>query len=264
MLTLFQKSVLGTVAGGAMVIALVLAAKGPVLASGGVPLSGAPLSLFAPAGGGGIAAGVSTSGDGTVKVKPDVAIVSVGALAQATTATEAQSMVADRVDRILKQAKTLGIADKDVKTAGYQIQPQYAYAPDRAPRLTGYQASEQVQLTYRKIDGLGQALDALTQNDAANTMNVRLTIDDAKPAAAEARRMAIEDARGKADAMAKAAGVSLGHVLAVSDLSTPSVSVGDSSKILDRAAVGSAPAVTQVPAGDLDVTVRVLVQFAIQ
>ncbi len=259
MLSTFQRVVVATLGGGALLIALVIAAKGPAFASTGAAY-GAPLAMT-PLTGGAIAPGVVTTGDATVKVKPDSAIVSVGAVAQANTAAEAQAAIAERVDRILKQAKALGIADRDTKTTGYQIQPQYASGPDRAPRITGYQASEQITLTFRKIDDLGKALDALTGNDAANTMSVRLTIDDPKSAAADARRLAIEDARSKAGAMAKAAGVTLGRVIAVSDLSSSNPMPYDSVKYAMPAA-GRAD--TQIPAGELDVTVRVQVQFEIQ
>lgn len=260
MFSSFQKAVVATIAGAAIVIALVIAAKGPALASGGGQSFGSPLTMTTPVSGT-VAPGVLTTGDGTVKIRPDTAIVSVGAVAQAATAAEAQAGVADRVDRILKQAASLGVAEKDTKTTSYQIQPQYAYAQDKAPRITGYQASQQIQFTFRKIDGVGKALDALTANEAANTLAIRLTVDDPKPAAADARRLAIEEARSKAAAMAKAAGVSLGRVIAVSDLSSPSGQLGDSVKLAIPAA-GRAD--TQIPTGDLDVTVRVQVQFEIQ
>lgn len=261
MLTTFQKAVLGTIAGAAILIALVVAAKGSATA---VPLVSSGSSTYATPvyGGSPISPGIVTTGDATVKVKPDVAIITVGAVAQAPTAAEAQTAVADRVAKILQRAKDLGIADKDTKNAGYNIQPQYASGPNQAPKITGYQATQQISLTYRNVDGAGKALDALVQGDAANTISIRLTLDDPKSAQADARKMAIDDARSKADAMAKAAGVSLGKVIAISDLSaslpsTPEFSIG-------RGALAAPQPASQVPTGDLDVTVRVQVQFAIQ
>ena len=259
MLTTFQKAVLGTIAGAAVLIALVLAAKGEAAT---VPLvTGGSATLAAPVTGG-IAPGIVTVGDATVKVKPDVALVTVGAVAQAPTAAEAQAQVADRTDRILKKAKDLGVADKDVKNAGYNIQPQYASGPNQAPRITGYQATQQIALTLRNVDGAGKALDALVQGDAGNTINIRFALDDAKPTQAEARRLAIEDARSKADAMARTAGVHVGRVIAISDQSASGPIPLDF-----KGAVGAAvpaAAQVQVPAGELDVVVRVQVQFEIQ
>ncbi len=265
MLTMFQKAVLGTIAGAAILIALVVAAKGstsaiPVVAGGGSTYAGVGLTSAGPVNGGGIAPGIVTTGDATVKVRPDAAIISVGAVAQAPTAAEAQTAVAERIARILQKAKELGIADKDTKNAGYNIQPQYA--PNQAPKITGYQATQQISLTYRNVDGAGKALDALVQGDAANTIGLRFTLDDPKSAQADARKLAIEDARSKADAMAKAAGVSLGKVIAINDLQAGVSSTQDYFKGV--AAPVPAPLFSQVPTGDLDVVVRVQVQFAIQ
>ncbi len=260
MLTSFQKAVLGTLAGAAVLIALVISAKGSTPVS---LVSGGTSTLATPVNGGGIAPGIVTTGDGTAKVRPDVAIITVGAVAQAATASEAQAQVSQRVDAILRRAKDLGIADKDTKNSGYNIQPQYASGPGQAPKITSYQATQQISLTYRKVDDAGKALDALVQGDvAANTVSVRLTLDDPKQAQADARKQAIEDARSKAEAMAKTAGVTLGKVIAVSDLSSP-VSYGfDSFKGIG--APVAAPIAAQIPTGDLDVVVRVQVQFEIQ
>lgn len=258
--TTFEKAVLVAIAGSAVLIALVVAAKGSTVA-GVAPALGA--GLTATVGGvtsGGIAPGIVTVGDATVKVKPDIAVIIVGAVAQAATAAEAQSAVAERTDRILKRAKELGIADKDTKTAGYQITPQYASrGGDQPPRITGYQATQQIVLTFRNVDGTGKALDALVQGDAANQVSIRFTLEDPKPSQAEARRLAIEDARSRADAMSKSAGVRLGKILAVTDAGSPSP--------IERFALAPAAAPlggTQVPVGDLDVVVRVQVQFEIQ
>jgi uncharacterized protein len=261
MLTTFQKAVLGTIAGAAVLIALVISAKGGTTT---IPLvSGGTSTLATPVNTGGIAPGIVTTGDGTAKVKPDIAIISVGAVAQAATAADAQAQVAQRVDAILKRAKDLGITDKDTKNTGYNIQPQYASRTDQAPKITGYQATQQISLTYRNVDGAGKALDALVQGDvAANTISIRLTLDDPKKAQADARQQAIEDARSKAEAMAKTAGVTLGKVIAISDLSAGSPSTPDYFKGV--ASMPAAAPVSQVPAGDLDVVVRVQVQFEIQ
>ena len=257
MLSLFQKAVLGSLVGSAVLVSLVIAAKGSST-SASTPLVGGGLStLSTPINTGGLAPGVLTTGDATVKVKPNIAIITVGAVAQANTAADAQSAIAARVDQILKRAKDLGIADKDTHNAGYQIQPQYASGPDKAPHITGYQATQQISLTFRNVDGLGRALDALVQSDGSNTLSIRLGLDDPKPAQADARRLAIEDAKSKADAMAKAAGVTLGRLIAVSD-QTSSVPFDA------RGAQGpAAQLTTQIPVGDLDVIVHVQVQFEI-
>ena len=254
MITSFQKAVLATIAGSAVLLALVLAARGPAVAAT-LPAVAAPS--------GGIAQGILTVGDATVKVKPDIAVLGIGATAQADTAERAQALVAQRLDRILTQAKALGFADTDIKTVGYNIAPQYAYDQGKAPRITGYQATQMLQLTLRQVDRAGSALDRLVQNDGATNASIAFTLDDPKAAQAEARKLAITDARSKADAMAQTAGVRVGRVLAISDVSPQPVPLPY--QRLDAAGPVAQPApATQIPAGELQVVVRVQVQFEIQ
>lgn len=254
MLTNFQKYVLATIAGGAVLLALAIAARGPALAA-------TPAVTVVPSGGAAIPPGVVTVGEATVKVKPDIAILSVGATAQAATAASAQAQVAERIERMLAQARALGFADKDIATAGYSIAPLYAYDEGRAPTITGYQATQMLTLKLRAIGDAGKALDALVQNDGATNASVTFTLEDPKPAQAEARRLAVEEARAKAEAMARAAGVSLGTAIAISD--TTPLAIPYAEKRYDLAAPVPAPA-TQLPVGELDVVVQVQVQFAIQ
>lgn len=253
MLTTFQKAVLATLVGGAVAIALVLAARGPAVAAT-LP------ALAVMSGGGGIAPGIVTVGDATVKVKPDIAILAVGATAQAPTAAGAQALVAQRIDRILAAAKAVGIADKDVATAGYHIEPIYIYDKGQPPQITGYQATQMLSLKLRVIAEAGKALDALVQNDGATNASVTFALEDPKATQAEARRLAVEDAKAKADAMARTAGVGLGTVLAISD-TTPSYFPYE--KVV-AAPMPAADGRTQIPVGDLEIAVHVQVQFAIR
>ena len=139
MLTLFQKSLLGTIALAGLLLALVIAAKTPAQATTISPAVQVPIGLVPP--------GIVTTGDATVRVKPDAAIVTVGAIAQGATAEEAQTLLAQRIGTVLERAKTLAIEDKDTKTVTYRIDPQYAYEQGKAPRLVGFQGNQQIALT---------------------------------------------------------------------------------------------------------------------
>jgi uncharacterized protein len=253
MLTLFQKSLLGTIALAALLLALVVAAKAPAQATTISP------SVQAP--GGAIPPGIITTGDATVRVKPDATIVVVGAITSGATAEEAQSQLAERITRVLERARSLAIDDKDVKTVAYRVDPQYAYEQGKPPRLTGFQGNQQIALTLHGTDGVGKALDMLVQNDGATTATVSFTLLDAKAAQAAAREQAIQDARAKAQAMATTAGVTLGKIVSVSDVGSPAAV--DAFKMLIPAPATFAAISSQVPSGQLDVIVRVQVQFEI-
>jgi uncharacterized protein len=198
--------------------------------------------------------GVITSGDATVSKKPDTAFLSVGVESQQPTASVAQSDLASKAAKLIARAKALGVADKDLNTSGYSIGPYY---PPGGQTISGYRASEQLQLMWRSVDTVGKALDALVQEGGATNVGVSFGLADPKAAQAEARTLAITDARSRAQAMAGAAGVKLGPVMRVSDLTfsgypSAGYNVG-----------AAAPAASQLPVGELNVTVTVEVDFAI-
>lgn len=257
MLTTFQNALIGTIAGSALLLAfVVLAVRTPALAATG----GAGAGLFASqvVSNGGIAPGVVTTGEGTIFVAPDIAILSVGATVQAATAGEAQTQVADIIKKVLDAAKAAGIADNDIETSSYNIQPNYVYAEGRAPSISGYQAQQLVTLTLRDITKAGTTLDSLVRDTGATNATIAFSLDDPKDAQAEARKLAVEDARAKAQSMASAAGISLGRILSISDQS-----VGMPFKGIElRQSAGAAD--TQIPVGDLQIAVQVQIQFEIQ
>ena len=198
--------------------------------------------------------GITTSGDAAVAKKPDLAVISVGVDAQQSTASAAQSDLAGKADKLIARAKALGIADKDTNTSAYSVGPYYAPGSNT---ITGYRAAEQLQLKWRTVDTVGKTLDALVQEGGATNIGVSFGLADVKAAQSEARTLAVGDARARAQAMAAAAGVKLGQVLRVSDVSF----AGYSSSSYGISA--AAPATTQVPAGELNVTVTVEVAYAI-
>jgi uncharacterized protein YggE len=198
--------------------------------------------------------GVLTNGDAIVSRKPDIAFLSVGVDSMQTTAAAAQRDLADKSGKLIARAKALGVADKDMSTSGYSVSPNYT--PDGM--INGYRASEQLQLKWHDVNTVGTALDALVQEGGATQVGVGFGLADPKAAQAEARSLAIADARSRAQAMAGAAGVKLGSVLRVSDLSTS----GGSPAFRDFAPAAGSTA-TQVPVGELDIQVTVEVDFAI-
>jgi uncharacterized protein len=198
--------------------------------------------------------GILTGGDATVSKKPDLAIVAAGVDAQAATASAAQSDLNAKAGKLIDRIKALGVADGDLNTTGYWIGP--VYAPE-GQTITAFRATEQLQLKWHNVDSVGKALDAIVQEGGATNIYVSFTLNDPKPAQAEARSLAIADAKAKATAMASAAGVKVGQVFQISDLSTTS-----RVPYPYMASAAAAPP-AQVPVGQIDVQVSVEVDFAI-
>lgn len=234
-------------AGCALVVAVVVLAAGrpPILLS--AP-SAASVSTSA------LQTGVITSGDATVSRKPDLASLFVGVESQQSTASAAQSDLASKAAKLIARAKALGIPDKDINTSSYSVGPYYAPG---SQSISGYRASEQLHLKWHNVDTVGKALDALVQEGGATNVGVSFGLADPKAAQAEARTLAIGDAHSRAQAMATAAGVKLGQVVRISDVTFS----GFPSARFDLS--GAAPVATQIPVGDLNLSISVEVAYAI-
>jgi uncharacterized protein YggE len=231
----------------ATVCALVVAV---VVVAAGRP----PVLLSAPVASSVVESGVITSGDATVSKRPDIAFVSVGVESQQSSASAAQSDLATKAGKLIAQAKALGIADKDTNTSGFWVGPYYS---SNGQTITGYRASEQLQLKWHAVDTVGKALDALVREGGATNVTVSFGLADPKAAKAEARTLAIGDAHSRAQAMAAAAGVKLGQVVRVSDVTFS----GYRSESFSRNAAAADS--TQIPVGELNLTVTVEVAYAI-
>jgi uncharacterized protein YggE len=203
-----------------------------------------------------VGSGVLASGDATVSKKPDLAYISAGVQSQQGTAAAAQSDLASKAAKLISRIKALGVADKDLSTSGYWLGPNYSGG---GPTINGYRASEQLQFKWHNVDTVGKALDAVVQEGDATNISVGFGLADPKVAQAEARSAAIADARTKAQAMASAAGVKLGPVVRVSDLS--SYSRFPTPQRYSGAAMTDSS--TQIPVGELTVQVSVEVDFTI-
>ena len=245
-MTAYQKATLGILAAGIVVVAVTLGARPAVTAAGAATVANPPNP----------GQGITTSGEATIKVKPDIAILSLGMTAGSNSAADAQGQVAQRVGKVLKAAKDLGIADADVKTYGYSLSP--SYGPNSFPKITGYNASEQLSFTLRDVNKVGKALDALAGDAGATNASIQFALDNRKPAEADARAQAIGEARAKAEAMAKAGGVRVGQLLSVTDQQG-----GYSGGPIYAAPSAASGRDTVIPVGDLDVVIRVQVQYAI-
>jgi uncharacterized protein len=232
-------------AGSLLVAAVVVAFNRPVV------LTGTPLATTSS----GTTPAILTSGDGIVAKKPDLAVVGAGVEAQASTASAAQSDLAAKAAKLIARIKSLPTADQDLNTTGYWIGP--VYSPG-GQTITGYRAAEQLQVKWHNADSVGRVLDAIVQEGGATNIYVSFGLNDPKAAQAEARTLAITEARAKAQAMANAAGVKLGQVLRVSDVSSSS-----RGPLPLNFGAADVKAPTQVPVGELDVQVTVEVDFAI-
>lgn len=152
---------------------------------------------------------------GNAVQQPDQASVSAGVVTQASTAGDAMNQNARKMTAAFNALKAAGIRDRDIMTSQMSLQPKYDYQNRQAPKIVGYEVRNTVSARTDDLNNVGAMLDALVRA-GANTINgVEFSIKNTQAAKHKARLDAIAEARAKADSMAKAAGVRLGHILEI-------------------------------------------------
>ena len=195
---------------------------------------------------------------GTVKRIPDVAIISAGVITTARDAKSAMASNATAMARVLGALRSAGVAERDMATAQIGLSPQYRYVENQPPVVTGYQANNSVTVRFRDIAKSGAILDALVGAGANQINGPTLTIDKPEAAQDEARTDAIKTARTRAELYARAAGLTVKRIVAISETSTMS---GPQPMPYVRAQMADASAKSEVVPGEQDVGITVSVTF---
>jgi hypothetical protein len=154
---------------------------------------------------------------GEVTRVPDLAIISAGVQTLRPTATAAIEENAARMDRVRAALTRAGIDDKDIQTSAINLNPEYQYDQNRPPRLTGYRATNTVNVKFRDLKRTGAILDALVAEGANQINGPSLTIDKPESALDEARTRAIANGRARADLYARALGMRVVRLISVSE-----------------------------------------------
>jgi len=161
---------------------------------------------------------IVVTGEGSVSVAPDYAQIRSGVTTSAKTVKEASDTNAKAMTAITAALLDSGIAQKDIRTSQFSIEPDYTSAsPPSGPKLSGYRVSNQVNVTIRQIEKIGEILDRLVKAGATDAGNVEFLVSDPAKALDQAREAAVADARHKAELYARAAGVNLGRVEWISE-----------------------------------------------
>jgi uncharacterized protein len=205
----------------------------------------------------------TVSGEGKVTVPPDIALISAGVQAQGKTVIIVQDQLNKAVSAVTAAVKKAGVAAADLQTTNYNINPTYDYTAG-TQRITGYQASSNLTIKVRAIDTANTVIDAATQAGANQIGGISFDVDNKTKAQNDARKLAVTDAKTKAENAAKIAGFTLGRIINYSE------DFGNSPRpvpMFDKAvAVGSgvSAAPTEVSTGSTDITVTVSLSFEIR
>lgn len=210
--------------------------------------------------------GIIVNGEGETSVKPDLAKVNLGLEAEAATAQEAQRKNADQMTKIVAGLKALGLAEKDIQTTDFSLFPNRQYDKESGhEKLTGYRATNQVTVTVRDLKKLGQVVDDAIGNGANTVGNVTFSVETPEVWRDKTIAKAVLEARAKAEAMAKASGVRIRKIIAITE-STVDIRPYQADYGYKREALQSAADTagnTPLEPGNVKVTANVQITFGI-
>jgi hypothetical protein len=203
---------------------------------------------------------MAVSGTGRVTVVPDIAAINIGVRSEAEAVTDALDTNTAQANRISRALQELGIEEDDIQTSNFNVYPSDRYNPMTGQVEGRYFVVENtVNVTVRDLTSLGAVLTAVVEAGANNIYGINFNVEDREAAVAEARKLAIEDAKAKAQAIAEESGVELGEIISISVYSgyTPTIYYDAKGGAYSEAAV-------PIAAGTLSITMEASLTYSIK
>jgi uncharacterized protein YggE len=162
---------------------------------------------------------ITVNGQGKVSFPPDIATIQTGVVTHRAAAADALSANSEVMNDITDLLKTFDIASKDIQTSNINVRPDYKRNErgSRENEIVGYQVTNQLNVKVHNLEDLGKILDALVKAGSNQISGVAFGVDNPESLLNEARRMAVKDARSRAELYAQVAGVNVGEVLSISE-----------------------------------------------
>ncbi len=206
---------------------------------------------------------ITISGEGKIVAIPDIATISLGIQTEKKTVADAQKENTDKMNSLIKELKGLDIEAKDIQTANYSIYPRYDWTTNKQV-LIGYNVSQTAEVKIRDLEKVGTVIEAAGRLGANQIGGLNFTIDEPEKLRQQAREKALENAKEKADALAKIAGVKLGRLVSFTeDNSNQPYPIYKSYALEARSADSAAGMAPQVEPGSQDVIVNVTVTYEV-
>lgn len=169
---------------------------------------------------------ISVSGEGEQFAIPDTAVFTFSVIETAETVGETEDLASEKVNAAVAALEEMGIEEKDIKTVSFNLYPKYEWTtpeclrypcPGRTQVQTGFEVNSSVQVKVRDTAEAGAAIEAVTGLEVQNVSGLSFSVADEDEVMAEARALAIEDAKAKAEKLAEELGVRLVRIVGFSE-----------------------------------------------
>ncbi len=207
---------------------------------------------------------ITLSADASVTVVPDIAKVNLSIIETGKDVGTIQKTATDKINKLTKELKEIGILEKDIRTSQYNLYPQYSWDSQGKRNFQGYELSETIEVKIRNLDTVGKVLTTAT-NAGINTIgDLNFSVDEPEKFESEAREKALLKAKEKAESLAKVAGVKLGKIINFSESSNQPGPMPYYSKAMEAGFGGADVATPNINPGTQELTMSVYVTFEIE
>jgi uncharacterized protein YggE len=202
---------------------------------------------------------LTTNGRGETRLAPDYAYVTIGVMNPAQNAVDAASENARRFESIMGVLRAFGLNDRQLLTSRYNLTQNFEYPKNGQPKPSGFVARSTIRAEVHRLEDLGKIIDASIASGATEVSGVQFLASNTDEARRTAMTEAVRQARADADAMARAAGGSLGRLIALNSggISQPIYNAGGNVFAASAIVMSGGPPPTTIAPGDLIVTAQV-------
>lgn len=205
---------------------------------------------------------VVTSGEGLVHAVPDRAWITISAESRASTAREAQRRNTEAMTPVLAKLKSAGVPADAIRTVAYDVQYEWDFVNNKRVGR-GYVARNTIDVRVDSIDRVGEFLEIAVGAGATALGGIRFDLKDQAKLEREALRLAVLDARAKADAAAAGAGRNVDRILRIEEggVEVPPMPVRMMRQAAQANAADLAPPIS---AGQMEIRARATVTAALK
>lgn len=204
---------------------------------------------------------IAVTGEGSVRRMPDLAVVSAAVSVRDRKLDAARDRANARASEILAALHTIGVLEEDVQAPSLQVHPTYDHVRGTT-KLSGYEATRPFSIRVRDISQLGVIFDVLVDDGPTQIHGTSMELAEPEGAAQEALAAAVAHAQGRAEALATAAGVTLGAPLRIEEEGGGMPAPFAMRAMKAELAADSVP--TEVAPGEIEISARVRVWFALE
>jgi uncharacterized protein YggE len=210
--------------------------------------------------------GIWVSGEGKVTAVPDIAMLTLGVEAQKEDVATAQAEASAAMDSVFQALEDQGIAEEDIQTVYFNItEVTHWDSYKETSEVIGYRVTNTVSVKVREVEKAGEVIDAVVTagGDMIRINSITFTVDDPKPYYEDARELAIDYAKAKAEQLASETGITLGNITYISESSYTYSPIYRNYAMEDAIAIPAPSVETPISVGQLDITATVQIAYAI-